>query len=137
MFVVRRQIESYQCKTIHSYDTIRLLCCVYSAKDDTIKIWKSSNDAGELSVSSTLEFKSQDTDIPLPDGPVPSEYVSTVTDTPIRPKIASSLYQLPSLTIAELSTVSTDHCGTTRKLELSLNFKLAQRRLYGMQVTWF
>ena len=93
MFVVRRQIESYQCKTIHSYDTIRLLCCVYSAKDDTIKIWKSSNDAGELSVSSTLEFKSQDTDIPLPDGlnkdtptPVPSSAlpyiaidVSTVT----------------------------------------------------------
>ena len=93
MFVVRRQIESYQCKTIHSYDTIRLLCCVYSAKDDTIKIWKSSNDAGELSVSSTLEFKSQDTDIPLPDGlnkdtptPVPSSVlpyiaidVSTVT----------------------------------------------------------
>ena len=75
MFGVKRQIGFYQCEyaTFLLYSVVVMLC--FSAKDDRIKIWKCSNEAGELSVSSTLEFQSQEKE------PLPSESLN-VTDVP-------------------------------------------------------
>ena len=54
----------------------------FSAKDDSIKIWKSRNEGRELSVSLTLDFRSQEMELPPSETPdktdVPSAVPSTV-----------------------------------------------------------
>ena len=54
----------------------------FSAKDDSIKIWKSRNEGRELSVSLTLDFKSQEMESPPSETPdktdVPTAVPSTV-----------------------------------------------------------